>query len=771
MNKMIKQVFFLVLPIFLLFCFCTKKEEFTYKNPDLPVQERIDDLISRMTLEEKVAQLQIEDFIYDYTDTVKLYEQLKNGLGMLSSYQLSLEETVESRNLIQKFVIENTRLGIPVIFLDEGLHGLMKPDATSFPQAIGLACSWDTELYEKVYTVVAHEMRSRGAQIALSPVLDVCRDPRWGRVEETYGEDPFLNGMLASAAIKGFQGSADGTIAPGHVAATLKHLVGHGEPENGLNISPCNKSERVLREFHMLPFKMAVDSVKPYTVMASYNEIDGVPSHKNKWLLKKVLRDEWGFDGMLISDFGGIEMLYERHKVANTPQDAALLAYEAGIEIALPGNFYAHLPQLVKEGKINEDDIDKAVAKILHLKFISGLFDNRYSDLEEAKAISHLESSKKLALEAAQKSIVLLENRNSILPLNINKYKTIAVIGPCANDVSLGGYPGGPYYKVSVLQGIKNIVGDRAKVLYSKGCTITKDSEMDINYKRWQADSIKFVPREENLQSIKEAVKVARQADIIILCVGETEYLCREAWSKTHLGDAATLDLICEQNELAEALFNIGKPVVVTLSNGRPLSVNMISEKADALLECWYMGQETGNAVADILFGNLSPSGKLTITIPRSVGQLPQYYNHKPSARFVDYVTMSSSPLYPFGYGLSYSNFTYSKPVLSKLAIKKNEKTLVEIEVKNGGPMPADEIVQLYIRDKVSSVSRPVKELKGFKRIKLNVGESKTISFEINNSMLSFYNEDMENVVEPGEFEIMIGRSSVDYQSVTFAVE
>jgi beta-glucosidase len=766
-----KLVFVIVLPIVLLFCSCAKKGEVLYLNAELPVQVRIDDLISRMTLEEKVAQLRIEDFIYDYTDTVKLYEQLKNGLGMLSSYQLNLEQTVESRNLIQKFVIDNTRLGIPVVFLDEGLHGLMKPDATSFPQAIGLACSWDTDLYERVYTVVAHEMRSRGAQIALSPVLDVCRDPRWGRVDETYGEDPFLNGMLASAAIKGFQGSADGTIAQGHVAATLKHLVGHGEPENGLNISPCNKSERVLREFHMLPFKMAIDSVKPYTLMASYNEIDGVPSHKNKWLLQKVLRDEWGFDGMLISDFAGIEMLYERHKVANTPQDAALQAFEAGIEIALPGKYYNYLPQLVEEGKINEKDIDKAVAKILHLKFVSGLFDNRYSDLEEAKAISHLESSKKLALEAAQKSIVMLENRNNILPLSIDKYKTIAVIGPCADDVSLGSYPGGPYYKISILKGIQDLVGDRVKVVYSKGTTITKDSEKDINYKRWQADSIKFVPREENLQTIKEAEKVAKQADIIILCVGETEYICREAWSKTHLGDAVTLDLICEQNELAEAMLKTGKPVIVCLSNGRPLSVNMISEQADALLECWYMGQETGSAVADILFGNVSPSGKLTITIPRSVGQLPMYYNHKPSARFVDYVTMTNKPLYPFGYGLSYSKFTYSEPVLSKLTIKKGEKTSVSIDVKNDGTMPAEEIVQLYIRDKISSVSRPVKELKGFKRIKLDVGESQTISFDIDHAILSFYNDKMEKVVEPGEFELMIGRSSVDYQSVIFAVE
>ncbi|MCF8358167.1 MAG: glycoside hydrolase family 3 C-terminal domain-containing protein [Prolixibacteraceae bacterium] len=724
-----------------------------------------------MTLEEKVAQLQIEDFIYDYTDTVKLYEQLKNGLGMLSSYQLNLEQTVKSRNLIQKFIIDNTRLGIPVIFLDEGLHGLMKPNSTSFPQAIGLACSWDTDLYERVFTVVAHEMRSRGAQIALSPVLDVCRDPRWGRVEETYGEDPFLNGILAIAAIKGFQGSADGSIAPGHVAATLKHFVGHGEPENGLNISPCNISERVLREMHMLPFKMTIDSVKPFALMASYNEVDGMPSHKNKWLLRKILREEWGFDGMLISDKGGIEMLYDRHKVANTPEDAALQAFEAGIEVALPGKYYNYLPQLVSEKKIEEKDVDKAVAKILQLKFESGLFDNRYSDPEEAIAISHLESSKKLALEAAEKSIVLLENKNQILPLDIDKYETIAVVGPCANDVSLGGYPGGPYYKTSILKGIQNFVGDRINIIHSKGTTITKDSEKDINYKRWQADSIKFVPREENLQSIKEAVKVARQADIIILCVGETEYICREAWSKTHLGDAATLDLICEQNELAEAMFNTGKPVIVCLSNGRPLSVNMIAGRADALLECWYMGQETGRAVAEILFGKVSPSGKLTITIPRSVGQLPIYYNHKPSARFVDYVTMGSKPLYPFGYGLSYSNFKYSKPLLDILSVKNGAKARVSIDVRNEGRMPADEIVQLYIRDKVSSVSRPIKELKGFKRITLDVGESETVSFEIDHSVLSFHNENMDRVVEPGEFEIMIGRSSADYQSVIFAIE
>ena len=738
-----------------------------YKNPTLPVEKRVKDLLSKMTIEEKAAQLMglwnggVEDFKDEvFKDKAKMKEIFGNGCHSIHPAPFPIKETIELRNKIQQYLAEKTRLGIPAIFVDEGQHGMMRPNSTVFPQAIGMACSWDPDLFEQIYSVVAHEMRSRGTHHALTPVIDVCREPRWGRVEETYGEDPYLNGMLSCAAVKGLQGSKNGKVAKNHVAATLKHLIGHGESEGGQNQGPANYSMRVLRDYHMPPFKMCIDKVKPVSVMPSYNEVDGVPSHANKWLIKDLLRKQWKFKGLVVSDYYGVDQLLLKHFVVKDEKEAAMTGFNSGVQYELPqGNLYKHLPELLKEGKIKQADIDTAVARTLKLKFELGLFENPYVDVDNAIKVSKRPEHKEIALRAARESVVLLKNDN-LLPLSKNKHKKIAVIGPCAKDLYFGGYAGEPYYKVSVLEGITKKVGSETEILFAQGCRLTTNTS--TSYFNWKYDEIKFASREENLNLIKEAVKIAKKAELIILAIGENEHLCREAWAKNHIGDNLTLDLFGEQNELAEEILALGKPVIVYLMNGRPLSINKLAEKATAIIEGWYMGQETGTAAADIIFGDVNPSGKLTITFPKSSGQLPMYYNHKPSAQFHDYLSQDINPLFSFGFGLSYTSFRYGKPTLEEKIIKTKESTRVLVDVTNTGKVAGDEIVQLYIRDKVSSVTRPVKELKGFQRVFLKPGETKTVKLDITPAKLAFHNIDMKFAVEPGVFEIMTGSSSRD---------
>lgn len=739
----------------------------SYKNPSLPVEKRVKDLLSRMTIDEKIGQLMglwnggVEDFkpeIFD--DPGKMKEIFGNGCHSIHPAPFKIRETVELRNKIQKYLVEETRLGIPAMFVDEGQHGMMRPESTVFPQAIGLACSWDTKLFEEVYTVIAREMRTRGTHFVLSPVIDVCRDPRWGRVEETYGEDPYLNGMLGSAAVKGLQGTDTGKVTADHVAATLKHLWGHGQSEGGQNQGPANYSMRVMRDYHLPPFRMCIKNARPVAVMPSYNEVDGVPSHASQWLIKELLRKEMGFDGLVVSDYYGADQLYNKHFVAVDGKDAACIAFNAGVQYEFPqGNLYKYLPELVKKGKVNIADIDAAVAQTLRLKFELGLFENPYVSAGNAMKISKAPGHKAMALKAARESIVLLKNDN-VLPLKKGKYKRIAVIGPCAGDPYFGGYAGEPHNKIGLCEGIKKKTGDVSQVTYAEGCKLT--TNLNLSYFNWKYDEIVIADRKENLKLIKEAVSAAKKADLVILALGENEHLCREAWAKNHIGDNMTLDLFGEQQELADKIIALDKPVVLYLMNGRPLSINKLAAKVPAILEGWYMGQETGNAAADIIFGDVNPSGKLTITVPKSAGQLPLYYNHKPSAQYMDYISQDINPLFHFGFGLSYTKFSYSDLILEQPVINKNKSTVVSVKVKNTGKVPGTEIVQMYIRDKVSSVTRPVKELKGFERISLDPGKTKTIRFEITPDKLAFHNINMHYVVEPGEFEIMIGSSSRD---------
>jgi beta-glucosidase len=754
-----------------------------YQRAEVPIEERVADLLGRMTLEEKVAQMlciweQKHELLLDGSGSFDLERARANyghghGLGQVGRPSdagggKNARDMAVLTNAIQKFFIEESRLGIPVVFHEECLHGHSAMDATSFPQPIGLAATFDVDLVRRVFSLTAEEARSRGAHQALTPVVDVARDPRWGRVEETYGEDPYLVATMGCAAVEGFQG--DATFADKkHLLATLKHFAAHGQPESGTNIAPANVSERVLRETFLSPFQQAIQSSGAISVMASYNEIDGVPSHANRWLLNDVLRGEWKFPGYVVSDYNAIRELADRpelfgHHVARDGREAAVLAIRAGVNIELPDpDCYRDIVSLVRDGQVAEERIDELVRPMLAAKFRLGLFEDPYVDPDRAEQFVGSDENRALALEAARKTITLLKHDGQTAPLKLERLKRIAVIGPNADRMLLGGYSKVPKHYVTVLDGIRQYVGDRAEVVYHEGCKITEDAPPRQHLVA-QAES------NANRRMIPEAVELARQADLVVLAIGGNEHTSREAYRLDRLGDRATLGLIGEQEELIAALASTGKPIVALVFGGAPFSIQNLCEKSGAVFQCWYLGQETGRAVADVLFGEVSPGGKLPITIPRSAGHLPAYYNYKPSARR-GYLYDNISPLFPFGYGLSYTKFEFSEPRLQADTIPFNGSTSVEIDVKNVGTFPGDEVVQMYIRDEFSSVTRPIKELKGFQRVTLQPGESKTVKLPITPDRLAFWNIEMDYVVEPGEFQVLVGANSAALQAVRLTVE
>src|SRR5713226_1524991 len=751
------------------FCGAAAQEAPLYRDARAPVEQRVADLLSRMTLEEKVAQLegtwQNKNFISDTNQRIvddngafvpeHAAVLLKYGLGEMSrpSENRGPREMAEFTNTMQKWLKENTRLGIPILFHEECLHGHAAPKATSYPQAIALASTWDTTLVHDVFSATASEVRARGAQQCLAPVLDLAREPRWGRTEETYGEDPYLVSRIGVAAIEGYQGKRP-FLDKSHVFATAKHFAVHGQPEGGTNAAPGNYSERVIREYFLKPFEAAVREAHVQAVMPSYNEIDGIPSHSNTKLLTGILRQEWCFDGVVVSDYFGIDELRRLHHVVGNKEDAAKMALEAGVDVELPfADAYGSLIAQVKAGSIAEARVDRAVARVLRAKFLAGLFDDAYVDPAFAEKITNSADHQQLALKAAHEAIILLKNQNNLLPLEKGKYKRIAVIGPNAAEVHLGGYSDDPGRGVSVLQGIKEKVGSSGEVSYSLGCKIT-ETEPD-----WNADKVVLGDAALNARRIQEAVKVAQKADIAILVLGENEQTSREAWAVEHPGDRDNLDLLGNQDDLVKAILGTGKPVVVFLLHGRPNSINTIAESVPAILDGWYLGQETGTAVADALFGDYNPGGKLPITVPRSTGQLPDYYYQKPSGKR-EYLGSTTKPLYPFAWGLSYSTFKYANLRLSPDTIGRQAQTTVSVDVTNTGKVRGDEVVQLYIRDEVSAVTRPVKELRGFQRIALSPGETKTVELSLGPGELSFLNREMHRVVEPGTFAIMVGGNS-----------
>lgn len=754
-----------------------------YRDGGLPVVDRVADLLSRMTLAEKIAQMTC---IWNEKNTKLLDADGEfdpslaaqhfghgDGIGQIGRPSDAAggakpgkppRQSALLTNVMQKWFIENSRLGVPVLFHDECLHGHVALGATSFPQPIGLGATFDPELVQKLYEMTALEARSRGIHQALGPVVDVARDPRWGRVEETFGEDPFLAAELGVAAVRGLQaGLGEGR----GLVATLKHFAAHGQPESGLNCSPVSISERHLRETFLYPFWRAIRDAGARSVMASYNEIDGVPSHANRWLLRDVLRGEWGFTGYIVSDYYAIRELAERpelygHHLAEDGKQAAVLAVRAGVNIELPeADCYKSLSEAIADGSIDQADIDALVAPLLAQKFELGLFENPYVDPERVEQIVECQPHRALALRAARETITLLEN-DGVLPLRLDSLKAIAVIGPNADRPLLGGYSGRPTHVSTVLDGVRARVGDRAEVLHHEGCKITQGGSW------WQDEVVPSDPAEDR-RMIAQAVEVARRADVVVLVVGGNEQTSREAWMGNHLGDRTSLQMVGLQDELVDALAATGKPIVAVLSNGRPLAVANLAAKSGALLECWYLGQEAGTAVAEVLFGDFNPGGKLPISIPRSVGHIPAYYNYRPSARR-GYLFDEVTPLYPFGYGLSYTTFRFGEPQLSAATIPVGGQTELTVELTNTGDRPGAEVVQLYIRDLVSSVTRPVKELKGFQRVVLQPGEKRRVTLTINPESLAFWNIDKKFVVEPGEFDLMVGPNSVELQTVRLSV-
>jgi beta-glucosidase len=634
-----------------------------YKNPRLPIPDRVADLLSRMTLEEKVEQLAPErpKGVIDPTGTFTGADVQHLSFDMQDMrHPLSPRKAAILRNAIQRYQMEKTRLGIPQIFFGEALHGSMQHGATMFPVPIGLASTWDPELLVRVYTVAANEAAATGIKQVFAPDLDLGRDPRWGRTEETFGEDPYLVKTMGLAEIRGLQGPSY-DIGADHILGTAKHYTAHGAPEGGTNTAPVNVAERTLRENFLVPFQAAVEEGHVGSVMASYNEINGVPDHINRWLLTDVLRREWGFDGLIVSDGGGLQMLVDRHHAAANYADAARLALRAGVEYDLSnGAVYRTLLDQVKEGRVSEAEVDRATAHVLAAKFRMGLFDHPYVDVDAAEHALNTSEHQKVALEAAREAMVLLKNDGNLLPLDPGKYKTIAVIGPDAEQVHLGGYSRDPFHEVSVLEGIRNLVGSRAQVVFSEGCKISTDvNEKTPGWLAWYDNGINLPDPAEQEKEIAAAVEVAKQSDVAILVIGENESIDREAWSFQHLGDVNDLNLFGDQEKLVRAVTATGKPVVVVLVNGRPLTINHVAKNVPAILEAWFPGQEGGTAVAETLFGENNPGGKLPITFPRTVGDLPDFYNHKPSS-VIPWIGTDRSPLYPFGYGLSYTTFTFS---------------------------------------------------------------------------------------------------------------
>jgi beta-glucosidase len=741
-----------------------------YRNPKVAIEDRVADLLSRMTIEEKVGQIAPSGKPASVIDPTGTFTD-ETAQAMLARWwdpdlEFPPKRAAILRNGIQRYLREKTRLGIPQLFMGEALHGFMEYGSTSFPQAIGLASTWDPALVKQVFTAAGQEAGAAGLGQVFSPVLDLARDPRWGRTEETYGEDPYLVSRMAVAAVTGLQGD-EFLIGRDHAMATMKHFAVHGQPEGGTNTAPGNYSERVIRETFFVPFEAAVKEGHVGSVMASYNEIDGIPSHINHWLLDKVLRQEWGFQGFVTSDGEGLQMLVQTHHVAASKADAARLAITAGVDYDLSdGSVYRTLLTQVKQGIVPESELDRAVSRILAAKFRLGLFENPLVDPDVAERITNSPEHRKIALKAAQETIILLKNDKHLLPLDLTKLKTIAVIGPNADGLHLGGYSRSPIHGVTILQGIQERVGSNAKVVFAEGCRFTNKHQ---DWHGWFDDNVELIDPATQADKIKEAVAAANSADVTVLVVGENESTNREAWSEQHRGDRDSLDLLGAQNGLVKAVVETGKPVVVLLVNGRPLSINYIAEHVPAILEGWYLGEEGGTAAANVLFGDVDPGGKLPITFPHSVGDLPDFYNHKPSANR-SYAFSTREPLFSFGYGLSYTTFKFENLHIEPAQIYVGGTAKVSVDVSNTGDREGDEVPQMYIHQRVASVTRPVMALKRFRRIHLNPGEKKRVEFTITPDALSLLNIDMHKVVEPGAFDVMVGPSSVQTQTVTLNV-
>lgn len=748
-----------------------------YQDSAHPVEARVEDLMSHMTLAEKVAQLG-SYWVYEVLQGTtfspdKAHKLLHNGIGHITrlggASNVKPAEAAALANTIQEFLVETTRLKIPAVIHEECCSGYMARGATVFPQAIGVASSWEPELNAKLADVIRQQMRSVGAHHALAPVLDVARDARWGRVEETFGEDPYLVAQMGAAYVRGIQGQnwQEGVIATG------KHFVGYGISEGGMNWAPSHIAPRELREVYLHPFEAAVKEGGLASMMNGYNELDGMPCGASRELLTEILRDEWGFDGTVVSDYFAVTMLANYHLTARDKSEAARMALEAGLDVELPftDSYGSPLIEAVEQGKIKMELVDIAVRRVLTQKFALGLFERPYVD--EHKVTFDTAQQRQLAREVAHKSIVLLKNKGNLLPLDKN-LTSIAVIGPNADTVRnlFGDYSYPAHMEtlqelkknnnvfnmpvpdaiemaedfieaISVLDAIKHKVGTNTQITYALGCEVQGNSTTGF----------------------AEAVEVAKKSQVAVVVIGDKAGLTDDCTSG-EARDRAVLTLPGVQSQLVKAIYDTGTPVVLVLVNGRPVTLEWVAESVPAIVEAWFPAEEGANAIADVLFGDVNPGGKLPISFPRAVGQIPIFYGHRPSGGRsnwkVDYVETSVKPLYPFGFGLSYTQFEYSNLRISAKKARPGASVTIEIDLKNTGQRAGDEVVQLYTHQRASSLTRPVKELKGFKRVTLNPGETRTVSFDLPVNLLGFYDTRNQFVVEPGTVEVMVGSSSQD---------
>ncbi|MDC3307089.1 glycoside hydrolase family 3 C-terminal domain-containing protein [bacterium] len=761
MNLKSKVVPILLLCFTIFFISCNdikNTDNPKYLNPILSIDKRVDDLMQRMTLEDKVSQM--NQFVglehmrsgnpnddKANNDAQGFYKDLSiNDVtnltieGKIGSFLHVL--TAKEANYLQELALKSP-LKIPLLIGIDAIHGnALVSGTTVYPSPIGLASTWDDSFLYSVGKQTAKEMRATGSHWAFTPNIDILRDPRWGRVGETLGEDPFMVGNMGASMINGFQqGDFTGTQK---VIACAKHLIGGGESINGLNAAPADISLRTLREVHLPPYKKAIDA-GVYSIMAAHNELNGVPCHMNKWLMTDVLRDEFGFNGFYVSDWLDIERINTLHHTAKDMKEASYLSVDAGMDMHMHGpKFTEAIIASVEEGKLSIDRVNDACRKILTAKFKLGLFENRFVDLEKKEEFLFTKEHKATALESARKGIVLLKN-NGILPLQeSSSKKNIFVTGPNANNQS--------------------ILGDWHAVQPSENVTTIYEGIKALG--ETKGYSVDYFNSGENIRKIKdskikEAAEKAKKADFAIVVVGDNSM--RYKWKDKTAGEnmaRASLNLFGKQLDLIKEIKKTGTPVVVVLVNGKPISEPWLQNNIPAILESWEPGNLGGQAVAEILFGDVNPSGRLPLTVPRSVGQLRMIYNHKPSAYFHKYADEKKTPLYPFGYGLSYTNYKYSTPLLSDNTLTKENTILVTTEIKNTGEVDGEEVAQLYIRDNVSSVTRPVKELKGYQRVFLKAGETKTVEFTLGAESFAFYDINMNYVVEPGTFTIMTGSSS-----------
>ncbi|MNU56638.1 Periplasmic beta-glucosidase precursor [compost metagenome] len=762
----------------------------TYQDKTYPIAERVENLLGLMTTEEKVGQL-LQPFGWQTYENrngmITLNESFKqqvqqSGIGSLYGVLradpwtgvtlengLSAREGAEAVNLIQRYAVEESRLGIPILIGEECSHGHMAIDGTVFPVPLSVGSTWNVDLYREMCRAVAKETRAQGGAVTYSPVLDVVRDPRWGRTEECFGEDPFLIGEFAVASVEGLQG--EGLDSENSVAATLKHFTGYGSSEGGRNAGPVHMGWRELLEVDLYPFRKGVEAGAA-SIMPAYNEIDGIPCTVNTDLLDRILRQDFGFEGMVITDCGAIEMLASGHDVAEDGLDAAIQALRAGIDMEMSGEMFGkHLVDAVHQGKLDPETFDLAVRRVLTLKFKLGLFDNPYVDPVRAEKVIGSPEHTQLARQLAAEGAILLKNESGALPLS-KAAGRIAVIGPNADQGynQLGDYtsPQERAAVTTVLQGIRSkLISEQDRVLYAPGCRIKGDSK----------------------EGFENALNCASQADTVIMVVGGSSArdfgedtidlktgaskVSENSWSDMDCGegiDRMTLGLSGVQLELIQEIHKLGRQIIVVYINGRPIVEPWVDERADAILEAWYPGQEGGHAIADILFGDVNPSGRLTISVPKHVGQLPVYYNGKRS-RGKGYLEEDSKARYPFGYGLSYTTFSYDNLKLSADRISAGESVIASVDVTNTGNCAGSEVVQLYITDAVSTVTRPGKELKGFAKIVLEPGETKSVTFKVGAEQLQYIGRDLKPVVEPGLFHIGVGRHSEDIMCADLIVE